>query len=664
MTKPDYFLGMDRACGGKLEESSNVYVLFNRAIEKIKIYEPDATICKNELAETIISAHSARKLIKEYNNISHLSCIFHPLVAKIFTFDEPDIFFIIKNCVSHYHSLLIDVDNTILSEKNELLAKVTPEAVLKAIFKALFSVIGGNKSSIHSRNCMRILRGIFSRNDGSEKSNFNNYYSMLRLVQSFYDGMKTENTDFETIEFIAEKTREAFSDTSFLDNFFRCDLDFSQFDMDIIFSHVFRLKHKVQEKPYKNLFIPSSFFSNMTGKMRSISKDSIEVIKDKDFSYNVANEIIHITVPFDEIDPIIFGFMNDRSFLLLDEITKKTIRDIEIGDDEGGITDFLKQLASDDDFLNKQEEPKLKDRTEDNLDKKINTIYNDENGEFIYPIDPSIKIHSRNNSARDCDVKCYIKKPTDIMNIIQKLKEVSPHAHKAIDAITETDIRSVTFGKHIRNQPILLVGPPGAGKTNLARTYCKMMDIPFRIQNVASMHDGLIITGTNRSYQDAKSSALLHFMMEKQCANPVFLFDEVDKTERTQVGSFVDAMLPLMEEQESKEIRDLFFDSPVNYFYSKIIMTANDLSRVPDAFKSRCKIIHVPAPSPEHLPTLIQSLIHKICEEEGSHPMWYQFNNAEIEAIKNVHTGDIRLLKRYVEEVMKFKMQNQNMYSA
>lgn len=663
MTKPDYFLGMDRACGGKLEESSNVYALFDRAIEKIKLFEPDADIIKNELAETIVSAHSARKLMVDCTNIFQISRMFYPEVAKIFKFDEPDIFFIIQNCVSYYNSILIDVDNTVLSEKHQFLGKISPEMAMKAIVKALFSVIGSNKSTIHARNCLRVLKGIFAEDDGSEKNNFNNRYSMLRLVQSFYDGMKSDYTDFDTIEFCAEKTREALSNPSYLKEFFRCELNYAEVDMEFIFAEVFGLKHKVQKQPYKNLFIPKSFFSNLSGKMRSVSKDSIELIEDTDLAYKTANEIIHLTIPFDDIDPIILAFMSDRSLLLIDEVSKKTISDIELGDADG-IAEFLEQLASDEYTLNKEETKTENSEKKDNLEKTIHTIYNDENGDFIYPIDPAIKIHSRNNSIKDCDVKCYIKKPTDIMNVIQKLKEISPHAEKAIDAITETDIRSVTFGKHIRHQPILLVGPPGAGKTNLARSYCEMMNVPFRIQNVASIHDGLIITGTNRSYQDAKSSALLHFMMEKQCANPVFLFDEIDKTEKTQVGSFVDAMLPLMEEQESKEVRDLFFDSPVNYFHSRIIMTANDLSRVPDAFKSRCKIIHVPAPSVEFLPTLIQSLIHKICEEEGSHPMWYQFNNAEIEAIKNVHTGDIRLLKRYVQEVMKFKMQNQNMFSA
>jgi ATP-dependent Lon protease len=232
----------------------------------------------------------------------------------------------------------------------------------------------------------------------------------------------------------------------------------------------------------------------------------------------------------------------------------------------------------------------------------------------------------------------------------------APHAREAIAAMAAADRQAVSWGGQPHFRPLLLIGKPGCGKSTVARWYHEEAGIPMRTQNVATMADAFALTGSHRTYDQSAPSCVLETLAATECANACLLLDEVDKApQEGRHGSVTDALLGLLEPSEARRFLDLFLSVPADVSHVRWVLTANSLDRVPEAVRSRCRIVHVPSPGPEHVPALAGGLIREIAAERGISDEWFSpLDPEEIAALAEAFAvrRDIRQLRPLVERVL------------
>lgn len=144
--------------------------------------------------------------------------------------------------------------------------------------------------------------------------------------------------------------------------------------------------------------------------------------------------------------------------------------------------------------------------------------------------------------------------------------------------------------------PLLLLGPPGVGKTHFARQLGKRLKVDFKFVPMNSMSAGFALTGMHRTWQKATPGLVARTLLESQYANPLFMLDEIDKcTSNGSQASPVDALYQLLEPETSSSFTDEFFDLPMDASRLLWVATANDSKSLPAPLLSRFKVFTLDA---------------------------------------------------------------------
>ncbi|MGB0920624.1 MAG: AAA family ATPase [Alphaproteobacteria bacterium] len=240
-----------------------------------------------------------------------------------------------------------------------------------------------------------------------------------------------------------------------------------------------------------------------------------------------------------------------------------------------------------------------------------------------------------------------------IAEIEAHLQNRAPWLKPAIQALM-LDLKRSSNSKYntLSLSPLLLIGPPGNGKTALLREFAKQTKAPFAFLDVAGMDDCRTLKGTAAGWTNATPCWPAMMAHQFKCLNPVLFLDEIDKCGRTRSnGNVHDALVTHLEKETAATYFDEALQATIDLSHCNWVFAANDLSQVPPVLRSRLRIVQCAAPDAEHFDIALTNCGADILKDfpDTAYGIDEALSPNEKAALKRIFVasnGDLRKLKQ------------------
>lgn len=179
---------------------------------------------------------------------------------------------------------------------------------------------------------------------------------------------------------------------------------------------------------------------------------------------------------------------------------------------------------------------------------------------------------------------------------LSKAKKILEDDHFGLDDVKKRIVEYLAVRKLKQDKKgsiLLLVGPPGVGKTSIGKSIAAAMNKPFYRFSVGGMHDESEIKGHRRTYIGAMPGKIIQGLKITKDNSPVFMIDEVDKMNASAQGDPSAALLEVLDPEQNVNFRDNYLDLPFDVSKVFFILTANSLDTIPGPLRDRAEIIQL-----------------------------------------------------------------------
>lgn len=246
--------------------------------------------------------------------------------------------------------------------------------------------------------------------------------------------------------------------------------------------------------------------------------------------------------------------------------------------------------------------------------------------------------------------------------IERSLRQAAPWLNEAIDVLKRRVEATLLGWGGVSFPPILLVGPPGAGKSWLAQKIGEVIGLPTLVISAAGSTDNMALKGTARGWNSARPGLPVDFMAQHQVANPLIVVDEIDKVSEAQRnGNILDTLHQLTEPENARQWVDEFLLGRCDMSRVSWVATANDTPRLPASLLSRFQVICVAGPDLSHRSVMLHSVLKEVSTEQDSRFDPNQIiSDAEWQILMQ-HAKTPRMARRMITELMGINLRQQRL---